>query len=229
MLTHRSRNRAAVIGAILAGLAIVAAAAIVINSYGSSASGSSKAEASARHRERATKKDESKANASQASLGEEATEIDTSAQPAEAAPLEQFHGRLYYAEVPAGWTSEEVEEHPSTYYQSKWRDPEDENTSVTIDSQVHTANTDAIEDAEGVREETAQTPGYRELAFEETTLQDQGAVRWVFEVEEDRRADYFVISCGIGFGVLGSTSPSTFGRWAPTFHAVANSVTGSCE
>ena len=80
-----------------------------------------------------------------------------------------------------------------------------------------------------MREETARTPGYRELAFEETELQGQQAVRWVFEVEEDRRVDYFVISCGIGFGVLGSTSPSTFGQWAPTFHAVASSVTGICE
>jgi hypothetical protein len=38
-----------------------------------------------------------------------------------------------------------------------------------------------------------------------------------------------VISCGVGFGILGSSSSSTFGQWAPTFHAVANSVTGICE
>ena len=40
MQTHRSRNRAAVIGAILAGIAIVAVAAILISSSGSSGSGS---------------------------------------------------------------------------------------------------------------------------------------------------------------------------------------------
>jgi Protein kinase domain len=231
MQTHRSRNRATVIGAMLAGVAIVALAAILISKSGSSEPDSSKAEASAGQRKHVAKKAGAKATASEAprSAAAEPKLRAVSNPPAEAAPLEQFHGRLYYAEVPVGWTAEEIEEHPSTYYQSKWRNPEDENTSVTIDSQVHTASSDVVEDAEGVREETARTPGYRELAFEETALQGQQAVRWVFEVEEDRRVDYFVISCGIGFGLLGSTSPSTFGRWAPTFHAVADSVTGACE
>jgi serine/threonine protein kinase len=226
--THRSRNRAAVVGAALVGLAIIAVAAVLISSSGSSDSSSPRTEASTGHRDhQRAKQPEAKASAAAAPVREEAPEPEAS--PAEPALLEPFHGRLYGAEVPVGWTPEEIEEHPSTYYQSKWRDPEDENTSVTIDSQVHTANTDAVEDAEGVREDTAESAGYRELAFEETTLQGQPAVRWVFEVEEDRRVDYFVISCGIGFGVLGSTSPSTFGHWAPTFHTVANSVTGTCE
>jgi serine/threonine protein kinase len=231
MQTHRSRNRTAVIGAILAGIAIVAVAAILISSSDSSGSGSSseKAEASVGKKKHGSNEPEAKANASEVPVREEEVEPTTSGQPAGVAPLEPFHGHLYSAEVPVGWTAEEVETHPSTYYESHWRNPEDENTSVLIDSQVHTADSDAVEDAEGVREETARTPGYRELAFEETALQGQQAVRWVFEVEEDRRVDYFVISCGIGFGVLGSSSPSTFGRWAPTFHAVADSVTGICE
>jgi hypothetical protein len=228
MRTHRSRNRAAVVGAILAGLAIVAVAAILISNSGSSGSGPSKAEASVGKKKRTTKEPEAKASASEVPVREEEAGPATSTKAADVASLEPFQGNLYSAEVPVGWTAEEVETHPSTYYESHWRNPDDENTSVLIDSQVHNETTDAVEDAEGVREETAQTPGYRELAFEETTLQGQQAVRWVFEVEEDRRVDYFVISCGIGFGILGSTSPSTFGQWAPTFHAVANSVTGHC-
>jgi hypothetical protein len=233
MQTHRSRTRAAVVGAILACAAIVAVAAILIGGSGSSDSGSQgKAQASAAKKEHAkgehaTKEPQAKAASAEIPVREEEGEPAASSQAA--APLEPFHGRLYSAEVPVGWTPEAVETHPSTYYESHWRNPEDENTSVLIDSQVHTANSDAVEDAEGVREETAKTPGYRELAFEETTLQGQQAVRWVFEVEEDRRVDYFVINCGIGFGILGSTSPSTFGEWAPTFHAVANSVSGICE
>jgi hypothetical protein len=212
--THRSRRRAAVVTAIVAGLATVVVAAVLIGNSGSSDSGSSKTE------ERVGKKHAAKDLEAKATASE---------PPAETASLESFRGHLYFAQIPVGWTAEEIEEHPSTYYQSRWRNPEEENTSVTIDSQVHTASSDAVEDAEGVREETARTSGYRELAFEETTLQAQPAVRWVFEVEDDRRVDYFVISCGIGFGILGSTSPSAFGRWAPTFHAVANSATGACE
>jgi serine/threonine protein kinase len=226
--THRSRNRAAVVGAILGGAAIIAAAAFLISSSGSSSAGSSgKPEASVGKKKPKTKEPQAKASASEVPAREEAEPAQAS-QSTGAVPLEHFQGRLYSAEVPIGWTPEVVEAHPSTYYESHWRNPEDENTSVLIDSQLHNETTDAVEDAEGVREETAQTPGYRELAFEETTLQGQQAVRWVFEVEEDRRVDYFVISCGIGFGVLGSTSPSTFGQWAPTFHAVANSITGDC-
>jgi hypothetical protein len=80
-----------------------------------------------------------------------------------------------------------------------------------------------------VRSETVDSSGYREVSFEATTLQGEEAARWIFEIEEDRRVDYFLISCGIGFGILGSTSPPDFGHWAPTFHAVANSVTGNCE
>jgi serine/threonine protein kinase len=228
--THRSRNQATIIGVILASLAIVAVAAILIDSSDSSSSGSpGKAEASVAKEKHTAKESGAKANAPEVPVRDEEVEAATSSRPADVAPLEPFHGRLYSAEVPVGWTPEEVETHPSTYYESHWRNPEDKNTSVLIDSQVHTANTDAVEDAEGVREETARTSGYRELAFEETTLQGQQAVRWVFEVEGDRRVDYFVISCGIGFGVLGSSSPSTFGRWAPTFYGVADSVTGICQ
>lgn len=229
MQTHRSRNRAAVIGAIFAGIAIVAVAAILISRSVSSDSGSSgKADASVVKEKHATKEPDAKANPSEIPVREEFEAAALTSATA-VVPLEPFHGRLYSAEVPVGWTPEEIETHPSTYYESHWRNPEDENTSVLIDSQIHAADSDAVEDAEGVREDTALSSGYRELAFEETTLQGLQAVRWVFEVEGDRRVDYFVINCGVGFGILGSSSPSTFGRWAPTFHAVANSVTGVCE
>jgi serine/threonine protein kinase len=231
MQKHRSRNWLAISTGFLAVVAVIALATVALVNAGSSSGTLEKAEATAKSRHTGAK--EPKATASNAPSREQ--EAATSAPrgsnlpPAEAVPLEPFHGRLYSAQVPVGWTPETVESHPSTYYESHWRNPEDQNTSVLIDSQVHDSSSTAIEDAEGVRSETSQTPGYRELAFEETALQGQQAARWVFEVEEDRRVDYFVISCGIGFGILGSTSPSEFGRWAPTFHAVANSVTGSCE
>jgi tRNA A-37 threonylcarbamoyl transferase component Bud32 len=232
--THRSRNRTAVGVAVLAGVAIVALAAVLLLGSGSKSS-SPRVEASAGPRRHAH---EAKATASVTPSDETGSTLEQEEDPAEeaseqpaveVAALEPFEGTLYHAEVPAEWTPETVEEHPSTYYESHWRDPEDENTSVLIDSQIHTTPTNAIEDAEGVRNETRQSSGYREIAFEETTLQGRQAARWVFEVERDRRVDYFVISCGVGFGILGSTSPGEFGRWAPTFHAVANSVTGSCE
>ena len=155
----------------------------------------------------------------------------SSAAAAGSADLEPFQGRLYYAEVPVGWTPETIEERISSRYESQWRDPIDENTSVLIDSQPHPGTTTALEDADTVRSEASQSSGYREVSFAPTSLEGQRveAVRWVFEVEGDRRVDYFFISCGVGFAVLGLSSPNTFGAWAPTFHEVASSVYPLCE
>jgi serine/threonine protein kinase len=233
-----SRNRPAIVAGVLAVVAIAALGAVVLSSSGSSPDSSktrahAKATAGTAGRSSSTSpvKAATASNASAEGEEEPAPEEPqaTASSAAAAVPLEPFRGRLYSAEVPAGWTAETVEAHPSTYYESHWRDPDDSNTSVLIDSQIHETDTTAIEDAESVRGETSQSSGYRDIAFEATSLQGQEAARWVFEVDEDRRVDYFVISCGIGFGILGSTSPADFGHWAPTFHAVANSVTGNCE
>lgn len=145
--------------------------------------------------------------------------------------LEPFDGRLYTAEVPVNWTSEKIEEKISGRYESQWRNPEDENTSVLIDSQSHRGTTSALEDAEAVRSEASLSDGYREISLEPIMLEGLGvpAARWVFEVEDDRRVDYFFASCGVGFAVLGSSSPGTFRAWSPTFSAVANSVFPRCE
>jgi serine/threonine protein kinase len=232
VMRHRSsRNWLAVGVGVLAAVAIIALAAVLVLSSGSG-SGPPKAQAQDRGGSRAKSGGQAQATASNTTsggAGEETVTRTASSNPAAALPLEPFRGRLYSAEVPVGWTPETIESHPSTYYESHWRDPEDENTSVLIDTQIHESDSTAIEDAEEVRSETSQTSGYRELGFEETALQGMQAARWVFEVDEDRRVDYFLISCGIGFGILGSTSPADFGKWAPTFHAVANSVTGNCE
>ena len=133
--------------------------------------------------------------------------------------------------MPIAWIPEAIEERISGRYESKWRNPSEENTSVLIDSQLHRGNTTALGDAETVRAEASQSSGYREISFTPIRMQGLGAeaARWVFEVEGDRRVDYFFISCGTGFAVLGSSSPSNFGSWAPLFQEVANSVYPRCE
>ncbi len=248
MQRHRSHSWPAIGVSLLAIVAIAALGAIAVLNSGSG-SGSPRTTASTKGK--SARRSGAKASAS-AVAGNEAessakvetephsgaeTEQPVEAQPAAepgdsstgAAPLEPFVGHLYSAQIPAGWTAETVELHESTYYESHWRNPDEENTSVLIDSQIHHKDSTAIEDAEGVRAEAAVSNGYRELSFEETSLQGLQAARWVFEVEGDRRVDYFLISCNIGFAILGSTSPNDFGGWAPTFHAVANSITPLCE
>ncbi|MDX6654399.1 MAG: hypothetical protein QOH18_1109, partial [Solirubrobacterales bacterium] len=249
-LTNKPRSRnwlAAGVGG-LAVIALAGLAAVALFHAGGTSGGPQKAHAKAGSHDGSGKREPAATASASSTVGDtaggaEATESgspsteapepqeDVTAPPPSAAviPLEPFRGRLYAAEVPAEWVAETIEAHPSTYFESHWRDPQDENTSVLIDSQIHYAATTPIEDAESVRSETSQGSSYREVALEETTLQGLPAARWVFEIEEDRRVDYFLISCGVGFGILGSTSPANFGHWAPTFHALANSVTGNCE
>ena len=143
--------------------------------------------------------------------------------------LQVVHTRLYSAEVPAGWIPESIDEEISGRYESQWRNPSDENTSVLIDSQVNASSGSPLEDAAAVRAQTSQTPGYREISFGPTYLGGSPAARWVFELPGDRRVDYFVTKCNVGFAILGSSSPSVFGAWAPLFHQVATSVTPACE
>jgi hypothetical protein len=245
-VTNKPRSRnwlAAGVGG-LAVIALAALAAVALLHAGGS-SGPQKAHAKARSKdgggtaepaatassstELGSTAEGAEATASSSSATEAQAEETTSPPTADVIPLEPFRGRLYAAEVPSEWTAETIEAHPSTYFESHWRDPEDDNTSVLIDSQIHSTATTPIEDAESVRSETSQGSTYREVSFKEATLQGLPAARWVFEIEDDRRVDYFLISCGVGFGILGSTSPADFGHWAPTFHAVANSVTGNCE
>jgi serine/threonine protein kinase len=144
-------------------------------------------------------------------------------------PLEAFNGNLYTAQVPVGWIPEAIEKEIAGRFESKWRNPGEASTSLLIDSQLHRSNTTAIEDAESVRAQTSQSSDYREISFEPTTLQGLSAARWVFDVEGVRKVDYFVIDCGIGFGILGASPPTSFGGWAPTFHRIANSVTVYCD
>lgn len=141
---------------------------------------------------------------------------------------EPFAGRLYSAEVPAEWIPEKLDEAINGRYESIWREPSDPNTSILIDAQIENSGQSAMESAEIVRAQTSQTPGYEELAFEPTTLAGVPAAWWVFDVENDRRVDYFFVECNVGMAVLGSTSHSNFPAWEPLFQRVAESTTARC-
>jgi hypothetical protein len=161
----------------------------------------------------------------------EASAVPPSEEPelSETEGFTRFSQSLYSVEVPTGWVQESSDEPNSTYYESVWRDPGEENTSILVDAQTPAPGVPPIVSAEEVRAQTSQSSGYRELAFESTVVAGSPAARWVFEVSGDRRVDYFINSCTVGLAVLGSTYPSSFGAMAPTFHRAANSVVTNCE
>lgn len=147
-----------------------------------------------------------------------------------ATPYTKFAGLRYSADIPTGWSAESIDEPESgTRLVSQWRNPDDDNTSVLIDSSDPGPDAPPIDSAATVRAQTSQSDGYREVSFEETSINGVPAAEWVFDIDGDRRVDYFFNSCGMGFAVLGSTSPSDFATWEPTFRRVAESVTPYCE
>jgi predicted Ser/Thr protein kinase len=140
-----------------------------------------------------------------------------------------FSQGLYSVDIPAGWTQAESDKPISTYFESTWHDPADENTTILVDSQTPAPQVPPITSAEEVRAQTSQSSGYREISFGPITLAGAAAARWVFEVHGDRRVDYFINSCNAGIAVLGSTYPSAFGGLAPVFHRAASSIAVPCE
>lgn len=80
------------------------------------------------------------------------------------------------------------------------------------------------QDASPVHEALTKQSGYSELFYGSGDLGDVQSWKWVFQVEGDRRVDYFFNRCASGFAVLGSTPPARFVKFEATFKTVAESV-----
>jgi hypothetical protein len=135
---------------------------------------------------------------------------------------------LYDVSIPAEWEPDSSDESNGTYYESTWHPPGDDGTTILVDAQTPAPQASPLESAESVRAQTSQSSDYSEIAFEPTTLAGRPAARWVFQVHGDRRVDYFLNDCNVGIAVLGSTYPSAFGAYAPTFHRAASSISVPC-
>jgi hypothetical protein len=141
--------------------------------------------------------------------------------------LVDYTATLYDARIPDGWTVEKDETDMGGFVRSVWRDPADQNTSVTID--VVDGETDAPSDkASSVRADTSSSPSYEEIAVVPTSLGGRSAEKWVFRISGDQRVDYFMNDCSIGVAVLGSTSPSRYSSRSTVFRSVAASVVPDC-
>jgi hypothetical protein len=139
-----------------------------------------------------------------------------------------YDASLYSARVPASWPIENNEEQHKSYLESQWRNSTDANTSVLIDASEG-EGLGASAKAESVRAQTRAAGDYDEVSFAPTSVSGHDAYKWVFRTAGDQRVDYFFSECGVGFAVLGSTSPETFSTHESTFSRVAESVTANCD
>ena len=130
--------------------------------------------------------------------------------------------------MPQGWRAVEDEASHGEFVRSKWRDPNDPNTSVLIDA-IAGETTPADEKAATVRAAASSSPGYSEISYASTEVAGLTGVRWVFQLSGDQRVDYFLNQCSTGIAVLGSTSPPRFSSVEATFAHVANSISFTCK
>jgi hypothetical protein len=130
--------------------------------------------------------------------------------------------------VPAGWTLVEDEEDGGALVRSRWQDPRDPRTSVSVEV-IPAEETAPAHRARALRAATSRTPGYVEHGLGPATLAGRQAWRWDFAVPGERRVDFLLNECETGYAVLGSAPPARFNQLRATFANVARSLQPVCE
>jgi hypothetical protein len=153
-------------------------------------------------------------------------QAETSATPG----LESFDGRAYSGLAPASWEHELIDKPVSNYYENLWREPGDpESTFIRIDGGNPATSESPLAASESLVEEVRQDPEYREISYGPDYKEGREAARWVYELDGDKRADYFFVTCGQGVASVGSTSPERYPELAAMFREVAFSTLVPCE
>lgn len=143
--------------------------------------------------------------------------------------LESYGGIAYAGLAPSGWEHELVDKRVTDYYENLWRETGDpENTFIRTDGGNPESAESPLAASEGLVEEVRQDPEYREISYGPDHKGGREAARWVYELDGDKRADYFFVECGRGLASVGSTTPSRFPELAAMFREVAFSTEISC-
>ena len=156
-----------------------------------------------------------------------------SPEPSEAASslpgLEEFSGVAYRGLAPTGWDHELSDKRVTNYYENVWRETSDpENTFIRIDGGSPVSTESPFAASEALVEEVRQDPEYREISYAPDYKYGREAARWVYELDGDKRADYFFVACGRGLASVGSTTPERYPELAAMFREVAFSTEVSC-
>ena len=142
--------------------------------------------------------------------------------------LEPYQTAAYSAQVPRSWKTVADDVDEGDYVESHWRAPYPGHAELAI---VYRTGSTVAPDriATAARGRMAADPTYSEVAFGPISLNGDDAQRWVYGVQGQARVNWYLNPCGTSIAVYGSSRPSEFLRWAPTFRAVAASVQPSCS
>lgn len=221
-----SRRRSLVIAACAAALLVAGVVAAVLISRGSGGSRTIV-------RETVTTTTEAQPTSTSASPSvEEEAEASSAngSRRATALPgLEAFEGISYSGFAPQGWEHALVDKRVTDYYENLWREPSDpENTFIRIDGGSPQSVESPMAASESLVEEVRRDPEYREIYYGPDYKEGREAARWVYELDGDKRADYFFVSCGQGLASVGSTTPERYPELAAMFRGVAFSALVHC-
>lgn len=143
--------------------------------------------------------------------------------------LEDFSGVAYRGLAPSGWDHELIDKRVTDYYENVWHEPADtENTFIRIDGGNSVSTESPFAASEGLVEEVRQDPEYREISYGPDYKYGREAARWIYELDGDKRADYFFVACGRGLASVGSTTPERYPELAAMFREVAFSTEVFC-
>jgi serine/threonine-protein kinase len=142
--------------------------------------------------------------------------------------LEPYSTPGYEAQIPRGWTRLIDDADRGGFSESRWRAPAPYRALLAIAYRRGSGATpEGI--AEAARGRIAAAPTYSELAFGEIELDGDVAWRWVYGIDGQARATWYMNPCGTSVAVYGATKPSELLRWAPTFRAVTASIRPRCS
>ncbi len=142
--------------------------------------------------------------------------------------LEPYSTRAYEAQVPTGWTRLISDADRGDFFESRWRAPAPDRALLVITYRPDSgASPEAI--AEAARASLATDRTYSEVAFGAIDLNGDDAWRWVYGVDGQARATWYLNPCGTSIAVYAATKPSELLRWSPTFRAVTASVRPVCS
>jgi len=142
--------------------------------------------------------------------------------------LTPYRTPAYRAQVPRSWKVVADDVDRGDYSESRWRAPYPGHAELAI---VYRTGSGVRPDriAAAARGRMAVDPTYSEVAFGPISLNGDTAQRWVYGVDGQARANWYINPCGTSIAVYAGSRPSEFLRWAPTFRAVTASVQPTCS
>ncbi|HEY5144888.1 MAG TPA: serine/threonine-protein kinase [Solirubrobacteraceae bacterium] len=142
--------------------------------------------------------------------------------------LTSYQTPAYRAQVPRSWKTVADDVDRGGYRESRWRAPYPGHAELAI---VYRTGSGVPPDrvATAARGRMAVDPTYSEVAFGPISLNGDIAQRWVYGVDGQARANWYLNPCGTSIAVYAGSRPSEFLRWAPTFRAVTASVQPTCS